>query len=130
MTHSLHEWLHDERSTPPIMPLTCVPPVGLEPTALGLGIVLSSCVCVATCCFVGDRARISGMSETGGQQFAPRVAPRVEQVLVVRSAAVSGSIEQRFDAAPACSLANGQGSDHRCWVISSDIISWVPGWGG
>ena len=38
MTHSLHKWLHDERSAPPTMALTCVPPVGLEPTALGLGI--------------------------------------------------------------------------------------------
>ena len=39
MTHSLHGWLHDERSAPPTMALTCVPPVGLEPTALGLGSV-------------------------------------------------------------------------------------------
>lgn len=76
MTHSPHGWLHDERSAPPIMALTCVPPVGFEPTALGLGIALDFCSWPVTCCFMGGDARISGMPETGGQQFAPHVAPR------------------------------------------------------
>lgn len=38
----LHGWLHDSRSLLRATHVTCVPPVGLEPTALGLGRVTKS----------------------------------------------------------------------------------------
>jgi len=42
----------------------------------GLGIALDFCAWLVTCCFGGEWPRISGISETGGQQFAPHMAPR------------------------------------------------------
>ncbi len=76
MTHSLHGWLHDERSRPPSLALTCVPPVGLEPTALGLGIARADRSSTATCSFSGAAVGVTGSTDRGWHQFAPRMAPR------------------------------------------------------
>src|SRR4051794_22667703 len=77
MTHSLHEWLHDECSAPPTMALTCVPPVGLEPTALGLGIARADRASSVNCRFAGAAMGGSGSTGHERQQFAPRMAPRM-----------------------------------------------------
>ena len=93
MTHSLHGWLHDERLAPPTMALTCVPQVGLEPTALGLGNARTERVWPVTCGFYGVAMGETGSTGCNWHQFAPRMVPRLDRPEVhgsVSSACLGG----------------------------------------
>ena len=78
MTDSLHGWLHDGHLGPPSVALTCVPPVGLEPTALGLGIARAVRTLPSTCCFGGTATSVAGSRRDGRRSDVDRAIELLE----------------------------------------------------